>query len=226
MSSLDSFLKNSLTYCQQVEGILDTSFSGGGSRSIKVINDSHTLWSQPPSQAPCLPQVPFSVVLPYTFQDGGKPFPLPPSYYFFQQVVQSLLVRTTYQLHFIVTRIRHQKLDIWPKKQQYVYLLAFVRVTLTFICLSQHYHPFQICTPNTGTATYSHHPLLFLIRQNGPRGMASGSNIPRDAPKYYHKPGYLPCMFLLRTLAPSDSNILFLISSSSPLVEYMVLQTP
>ena len=37
------------------------------------------------------------------------------------------LLFVKYQLRFIVTRIRHQKLqDMWLKKQQYVYLLTIV----------------------------------------------------------------------------------------------------
>ena len=109
-----------------MEGRLDSKISEGGSCSIKLINDSYTLWSHLTSQEPCPPQVPFSITLPSTFQDGNNSFSLPPSYHFFRQVVLSLLVRSTYQLHFIVTRVRHQKLDIWPKKQQYVYFLTLV----------------------------------------------------------------------------------------------------
>ena len=109
-----------------MKGRLDSEFSGaGGSQSTKLISNCHyRLWSHLTSQEPCLPQVPFTIVLPSTFQYGDKSFCLPPSYHFFHQVVQSLLVRSTYQLHFIVTRVRHEKLlDIWPRKQQYAYLL-------------------------------------------------------------------------------------------------------
>ena len=74
-------------------------------------------------QDPCLSQVPFSITLPSTFQDGDNTPALPPSYHVKKEGLQELLVK--YQLHFIVTRVRHQKLqDNWLKKQQYVYLFT------------------------------------------------------------------------------------------------------
>ena len=74
-------------------------------------------------QDPCLSQVPFSITLPSTFKDGDNTPALPPSYHVKKEGLQELLVK--YQLHFIVTRVRHQKLqDNWLKKQQYVYLFT------------------------------------------------------------------------------------------------------
>lgn len=106
-----------------MEGKLDSLSSRGGSWSIKLVSSCYTLWSHQTSQEPCLPQVPFSITLPCTFQDGDESFSLPPSYHFIEHGIQSLLARSTYQLHFIVTRVRYQKLDrIWPKERQYVYL--------------------------------------------------------------------------------------------------------
>ena len=86
------------------------------------------------SESHCLSQVPFSITLPSTFQDGDNFPPLPPSYrYDKREGLQDLKILVVkYQLHFIVTRVRHQKLqDIWLKKQQYVYLLT--SVSLPFI---------------------------------------------------------------------------------------------
>jgi len=66
--------------------------------------------------------VPFSITLPSTFQDGDNSPALPPSYHYVKKEdLQELELLVKYQLHFIVTRVRHQKLqDIWLKKQQYV----------------------------------------------------------------------------------------------------------
>ena len=129
------------------------------------------------SQDPCLSQVPFSITLPSTFQDGDNSPALPPSYCI--KGLQELVVK--YQLHFIVTRARHQKLqDIWLKKQQYVYILASVSFPFYQFPL-QRQHPFQICASNTCNATYFRYSLLFLICQNVPRGMASSNDMPRDA---------------------------------------------
>ena len=74
----------------------------------------------------CLSQVPFSITLPSTLHDIDSSPALPPSYHYKREGLQELKqLRVKYQLHFIVTRVRHQKLqDIWPKKQQYVYLLT------------------------------------------------------------------------------------------------------
>jgi hypothetical protein len=81
-------------------------------------------------QDPCLSQVPFSITLPSTFQDGDNSSALPPSYYVKKEGHQGQELLVKYQLHFIVTRVRHQKLqDIWLKKQQYVYLLTSVSLT-------------------------------------------------------------------------------------------------
>ena len=97
-----------------------------GIHSTKLINNSYTLWSYTTSQ--CLSQVPFSITLPTTIQDGESSPALPPSYRYKREGFQELkLLRVKYQLHFIVTRVRHQKLqDIWPKKQQSVYLLTSI----------------------------------------------------------------------------------------------------
>ena len=84
--------------------------------------------------------MPFSVTLPSTFQDGDNSHPLPPSYHYVKKEGPSsekseLLVK--YQLHFIVSRVRHQKLqDIWLKKQQYVYLPASVSLSIINFLLS------------------------------------------------------------------------------------------
>ena len=76
----------------------------------------------------CLSQVPFSITLPSTLQDIDSSPALPPSYHYKREGLQELKqLRVKYQLHFIVTRVRHQKLqDIWPKKQQCVNLLTSV----------------------------------------------------------------------------------------------------
>ena len=87
------------------------------------------------SEGPCLPQVPFFTILPSTFQDGNDAQALPPSYHVQKsEGLENLLVKSAYQLHFIISRARHQKFqDIWLKKQQYVYLLTSVSLPL-FIC--------------------------------------------------------------------------------------------
>ncbi|KAF8158192.1 hypothetical protein B0H34DRAFT_444578 [Crassisporium funariophilum] len=110
----ESVLKVVLT----VEAKMDSAISEAGSRSILLIKNPYTLWSHEESQNPCAGLVPFSFVLPSTFKDGSNVVPLPPSYHFYNQLVSSLFVKSTYQLHFAITRIRHRKLEIWPKTKQ------------------------------------------------------------------------------------------------------------
>ncbi|KAF8798905.1 hypothetical protein BYT27DRAFT_7202631 [Phlegmacium glaucopus] len=105
----------------KVEGKLDSSTFVGGSWSVKLISSYYTLWSHVTSEKACPPQVPFVITLPTTFQDDNHSFSLPPSYHFVDDGVQSLRARSSYQLRFIVTHARHQKINaIWPKKQHII----------------------------------------------------------------------------------------------------------
>ncbi|KAF8798483.1 hypothetical protein BYT27DRAFT_7122833 [Phlegmacium glaucopus] len=111
----------------KVEGKLDSSTSGGGSWSIKLISSYHTLWSHLTSEKACPSQVPFAITLPATFQDDNNSFPLPPSYHFVDDGIQTLLARSSYQLRFIVTHTRHPKIDaIWPKEQRMIIPFKYV----------------------------------------------------------------------------------------------------
>ncbi|KIM43282.1 hypothetical protein M413DRAFT_444097 [Hebeloma cylindrosporum] len=100
----------------KVEAKLDTTVSDGGAQSSKLLNDSYTLWShrsQPSGTCPS--QIPFSMPLPATFKHNGETSPLPPSYNAGFFSVPSLFVRSSYNIHVIISRIRHRKVDIWPK---------------------------------------------------------------------------------------------------------------
>jgi hypothetical protein len=112
----------------KVEGKLDSESSLGGSRSTELVNDSYTLWSHITTEQPCHPQVPFSARLPSIFQDGDRFHALPPSYDFKRlEGFEKLFVKSAYQLHFIVTRVRHQKIqDIWLKKQHIIIPFKYV----------------------------------------------------------------------------------------------------
>lgn len=59
--------------------------------------------------------------MPSTFQHNGQNIPLPPSYNASYYNLPSLFVRAGYQIHFIISRLRHQKVGaVWPKTKQYV----------------------------------------------------------------------------------------------------------
>ncbi|PPR07802.1 hypothetical protein CVT26_014987 [Gymnopilus dilepis] len=105
----------------KVKAKLDTTMSEGGGMSIKLIDDSYTLYSQSSSRTsklPCPDQIPFTVRLPATFDHSGKTYPLPPSYSLNHFSLPSLIVRSSYTLHIVISRIRHKKLEIWPKTKQ------------------------------------------------------------------------------------------------------------
>ncbi|KDR82874.1 hypothetical protein GALMADRAFT_238508 [Galerina marginata CBS 339.88] len=113
----------------KVKAKLDTTISEAGGHSTKIIDDTYSLWSSSSTSAQrstCPDQIPFSVALPATFKYGDKMVPLPPSYNaeFFQ--VPSLFVRSSYTLHFVITRVRHRKLDIWPKTKQILIPFSYV----------------------------------------------------------------------------------------------------
>lgn len=105
---------------------MDLTISEAGGESIKLIEDTYTLWSQasstPRTERPTCPsQIAFSAILPTTFTADGKQIPLPPSYSVNHYAVPSLFVRCSYTLHLVITQTRYKKMDIWPKTKQCVY---------------------------------------------------------------------------------------------------------
>ena len=92
---------------------------------MKLFADTYTLWSHTTSQgSPCPGQLPFNILMPSTFQHKGQNVPLPPSYNASYYTLPSLFVRAGYQLHFVISRLRHPKVGtVWPKTKQYVYPL-------------------------------------------------------------------------------------------------------
>ncbi|PPQ92850.1 hypothetical protein CVT25_004338 [Psilocybe cyanescens] len=107
----------------KVKGKMDLTISEAGGESIKLIEDTYTLWSQasstPRTERPTCPsQIAFSAILPTTFTADGKQIPLPPSYSVNHYAVPSLFVRCSYTLHLVITQTRYKKMDIWPKTKQ------------------------------------------------------------------------------------------------------------
>ncbi|KJA21231.1 hypothetical protein HYPSUDRAFT_140969 [Hypholoma sublateritium FD-334 SS-4] len=112
----------------KIEGKLDATISNGGSESVKLFADTYTLWSHTTSQGlPCPSQLPFNILIPSTFQHNGQNIPLPPSYNASYYNLPSLFVRAGYQLHFIVSRLRHQKVGaVWPKTKHILLPFSYI----------------------------------------------------------------------------------------------------
>ena len=137
-----------------------------------------------------------------------------------------LLVK--YQLHFIVTRVRHEKLqDIWLKKQQYVYLLIsvsfpFINFLLSIIIPFNYVPRTRAMRPIVAT------PYFFSSVKTSPEEWHQAITcleMRSQIPDAEMSPIFCHVFYFLRSMPCAGSNVPFN-SSSSPLVEYMVLQTP
>ncbi|KAF9533074.1 hypothetical protein CPB83DRAFT_845774 [Crepidotus variabilis] len=99
-----------------VEGKIQTTFSEAGGGTLKIFKDRYTLWSRSPLAHDIFPSsLPFAFILPTTFKHGDEETPLPASYHAHFIDAPTLLATSIYQVQFIVTRSRHQKLEMWHK---------------------------------------------------------------------------------------------------------------
>ncbi|PPR00426.1 hypothetical protein CVT24_004487 [Panaeolus cyanescens] len=99
----------------KIEGKLDILTSERGGETVKMLSESYTLFCNSTSQEACHGQLAFSAMLPTHFKHGDQEFPLPPSYHNHLEGISTLMVRSLYNVHFIITRIRHKKLEMFPK---------------------------------------------------------------------------------------------------------------
>jgi len=91
----------------EIEGKLESSCFEGGYKSVKLMSDYSTLWKKAKDGNTCPSLIPFSCVLPATFDSGDRKPPLPPSYGSRSTGSPSLLVRSQYSINVYVERIRH-----------------------------------------------------------------------------------------------------------------------
>ena len=178
------------------------------------------------SEHPCLPQIPFSTTLPCTFQDGNDSKALPPSYHIHIQKSEELFVKSAYQVHVIVSRVRHEKLqDIWLKKQQYVYLTTqtachFINLRCSII-IPFNYVP-RTRAPRPIVAT----PCFFSSVKTSPEEWHQALTCFEMRRTVEMGPIVCHVCLISRTIASSFDLTPFVDSSSSPPVEYMASQTP
>ncbi|KAJ7688613.1 hypothetical protein B0H17DRAFT_652292 [Mycena rosella] len=103
----------------KVKGKMDVMIAEGGSVTTRLVNDSYTLWSSQKSHTSVCPSaVPFSVVLPSTFQDENRvSHKLPPSYEIPFTTVPGLFFKSSYTLSVTITRIRNRKFHFLSKNK-------------------------------------------------------------------------------------------------------------
>ncbi|TFK40753.1 hypothetical protein BDQ12DRAFT_601824 [Crucibulum laeve] len=104
----------------QIEGKLDSTISEGGSTSFVLVKDTYTLWKDSNSLNACPSQLPFTIILPSTYQDGGESRPLPPTYEANFPGVPALFVRSSYRIHVTVRRIPNRKIGFWTKTKRVI----------------------------------------------------------------------------------------------------------
>jgi hypothetical protein len=90
-----------------------------GADSIDLLDDCYTfkLWNGKP-EGPCPTLIPFSCVLPSTFNHDDAQHPLPPSYVSHPTDISCVFVRSYYSMHVYVERARHRKLGFLTTRQQ------------------------------------------------------------------------------------------------------------
>lgn len=100
--------------------------------SVSVLDRSHTLWKKADGQQTSQPICPgtllFEDVLPFTFENGGKTYDLPPTYkielpgtmHFYADCKYSIVVRTTRSRESLRWRS-----DIKEKYAQYNIIVAY-----------------------------------------------------------------------------------------------------
>ncbi|KAL0960782.1 hypothetical protein HGRIS_005803 [Hohenbuehelia grisea] len=101
----------------KLEGRMDLTISEGGSKSHSLVNDSFTLWRSSTCQDSCPSTIPFSIIIPSSYEDGDRSRPLPPSYDVAFPGVPGLFAKVVYNLVIILRKARHPKLSFLTKKQ-------------------------------------------------------------------------------------------------------------
>ncbi|KAJ7260143.1 hypothetical protein C8J57DRAFT_1134795 [Mycena rebaudengoi] len=85
--------------------------SGRGSMDVNLVDDSLMLWSSNTSHTSACPSaLAFSVRSPTKFQHEGITYPLPPSYDLPVNTVPGLIIKCSYSITLVVTRIRSRRL--------------------------------------------------------------------------------------------------------------------
>ncbi|KAE9408654.1 hypothetical protein BT96DRAFT_667104 [Gymnopus androsaceus JB14] len=99
--------ENLLQVVLKIEGKLKLNVSGQNSTSstVKVIDESYELWGKTREAPSCPATFDFTCVLPSTFEEGAKKFPLPPSHKISLTGIPGLYSQCSYTLKIVmVTR--------------------------------------------------------------------------------------------------------------------------
>lgn len=85
---------------------MDSTSSGGGYQPTKLICICRTLWSHG-EDSTCPNLIPFSCILPSSYEDGDFQHPLPPSYTYSYSGAYTLFVSSHYSVNVRVKRGPH-----------------------------------------------------------------------------------------------------------------------
>jgi hypothetical protein len=99
----------------QIQGELKSNCSDAPATYVKLVNDHYTLWKKTDESGACPSHIPFSCVLPTTYEYDNCRLPLPPSY---TSRVSSMLVKSRYSINVYVERIRHPMVGFLSAKKQ------------------------------------------------------------------------------------------------------------
>ncbi|KAJ7601203.1 hypothetical protein C8J56DRAFT_912429 [Mycena floridula] len=90
----------------KLQGRIVLTISEGGSKVVPILSDSYTLWRHDADSKACPSSLSFSATLPLEFKDGGKKYPLPPTYGASFLNVPGLFVSIGYTLSVLVVKQR------------------------------------------------------------------------------------------------------------------------
>ncbi|ESK95174.1 hypothetical protein Moror_13809 [Moniliophthora roreri MCA 2997] len=102
----------------KLEGRMRLLIPGGGSRTVELVNECHSLWTYNPISDPdaiCPSTLPFSCHFPLSFEDKGVKHHLPPSYDLSCLGPSGVVAIVDYSLQIKIVKGRHRGIGLWVK---------------------------------------------------------------------------------------------------------------
>jgi hypothetical protein len=104
----------------QIQAKIHVWVSGRGSMDMDLADENHPLWSSKTSNTSACPSaLPFSVRLPTKFKNEDNSFALPPSYELPVNSVSGFVIKCSYSISLVVTRIPNRRLRFFTAHSKY-----------------------------------------------------------------------------------------------------------